>query len=385
VTFVHEALYYATVDEFLTGTFDFVQAGLAAGEPTLVVVPQPRLGLLQTELGLAGVPVRPDRSAVTVDSSMIGGGVLAGAAAGGAARAGGARGEASVRGEAGARNAGGARGEAGARGAVKVRRSRSAVATGGAPPGVWFADMAEVGRNPGRILPWVLRAFADSHPGRVRIIDEPIFLGRAPEELGPCVQHEALINVAFAGSEVTILCPYDTHNLRDMIAYAERTHPIIVTAGRRRPSYDYTDPAKVVALVNRPMREPERVDERMVFDLAGLAGVRRLVAVHAEAAGLAAERVDDLQLAVTEICTNAVMHDGDGLGSVRLWTDAGRVVCEIRGAGQILDIMAGRVNPSPEDPNGRGLLLANRLCDLVQTHTAPTGTMTRLYMRLSAS
>jgi len=88
---------------------------------------------------------------------------------------------------------------------------------------------------------------------------------------------------------------------------------------------------------------------------------------------------------VTEICTNAVTHDGDGLGSVRLWTDADRVVCEIRGAGQILDIMAGRVSPSPEHPNGRGLLLANRLCDLVQTHTAPGGTMTRLYMRLSAS
>ena len=70
--------------------------------------------------------------------------------------------------------------------------------------------MAEVGRNPARILPWVLRAFARRPPGPVRIIGEPIFVGRAEAELGPCVQHEALINVAFAGGPVAILCPYDT-------------------------------------------------------------------------------------------------------------------------------------------------------------------------------
>ena len=45
------------------------------------------------------------------------------------------------------------------------------------------------------------------------------------------------------------------------------------------------------------------------------------------------------------------------------------MVCEIRGAGQIADIMAGRILPVPGRPHGRGLLMANRLCDLVQTHT----------------
>jgi len=138
-------------------------------------------------------------------------------------------------------------------------------------------------------------------------------------------------------------------------------------------------------MVNRPLPEPARVDERLVFDLQGLAGVRRLVAEHALVAGLVPERVDDLQLAVTEICTNAVVHDGDGLGTLRLWTEEDLVVCEVRGAGQISDIMAGRVLPSPERPHGRGLLMVNRLCDLVQMHTGPTGTRTRLSMRLSAN
>src|SRR5512138_3258799 len=39
-----------------------------------------------------------------------------------------------------------------------------------------FIDMAEEGRNPNRIIPWVLRSFVDLHaPRRVRIIGEPIF------------------------------------------------------------------------------------------------------------------------------------------------------------------------------------------------------------------
>ena len=41
---------------------------------------------------------------------------------------------------------------------------------------VRLLDMTEVGRNPGRIIPGVLRAFADAHPGRhVRIIGEHLW------------------------------------------------------------------------------------------------------------------------------------------------------------------------------------------------------------------
>lgn len=301
MTLVHEALYYATVDELLTGTLEFVRAG---DLPTLVAVPEPQLGLLRSSLSSSAVE---------------------------------------------------------------------------------FADMAEVGRNPARILPWVLCAFLDAHPGPVRIVCEPIHVGRSEAELGPCVQHEALINVALTERPVSILCPYDVSQPASVLAFAERTHPVLVSAGQRRPSPSYTDPAQVVAMVNRPLPEPARIDERMVFDLQGLAGVRRLVAEHALVAGLVPERVDDLQLAVTEICTNAVVHDGDGLGSLRLWTEDDLVVCEVRGAGQISDIMAGRILPSPDRPHGRGLLMVNRLCDLVQMHTGPTGTRTRLSMRLSAN
>src|SRR5262245_14360332 len=105
---------------------------------------------------------------------------------------------------------------------------------------VRYVDMADVGRNPNRILPWVLRAFAHEHESRrVNIVGEPIYVGRQSEEIDLCVQHEALINVAFDGMDASILCLYDVAGLADMVGYAEATHPMIVDAGERRASLGY--------------------------------------------------------------------------------------------------------------------------------------------------
>ena len=251
-------------------------------------------------------------------------------------------------------------------------------------PGPVFVDMAEEGRNPNRIIPWVLRAFTNKHAGRVRIVGEPVFVGRPPNEVAPCVLHEALINVAFAEQDMCILCPYDVRQLAHVVPYAERTHPMVRDTRGRRPSTSYTDPYTVVALLNQPLPERRRVDQMVSFDVQGLAGLRRRVGTYADQAGIAADRVADLLLAVTEIATNAVVHAGQ-VATLRIWRESDRVICEIRGAGEISDIMAGRVVPAPESPRGRGLLIANRLCDLVQTHTAPSGTTTRLHMRLSTT
>ncbi|MFG3701069.1 anti-sigma factor RsbA family regulatory protein [Micromonospora sp. NPDC047620] len=100
----------------------------------------------------------------------------------------------------------------------------------GAMDGVRWADMTEAGRNPGRIIPWVLQAFIDEHAGRrVRIIGEPIWAGRSDTEYPACAQHEALINMAFAGRDATILCPYDVAGLDDdVLTDACATHPVLV-------------------------------------------------------------------------------------------------------------------------------------------------------------
>jgi anti-sigma regulatory factor (Ser/Thr protein kinase) len=48
--FRHEALLYAGIDGFLDGTVPFIREGIAAGEPTLVVVDGEKIALLKQEL-----------------------------------------------------------------------------------------------------------------------------------------------------------------------------------------------------------------------------------------------------------------------------------------------------------------------------------------------
>ncbi|SDX91030.1 Anti-sigma regulatory factor (Ser/Thr protein kinase) [Micromonospora pattaloongensis] len=252
---------------------------------------------------------------------------------------------------------------------------------GGDAGQVRFLDMAKAGRNPNRIIPWVLRGFVDEFRGRpVRIIGEPIWPGRAPEEIPLCVQHEALINVALADAPAAVLCPYDANALdAGVLLYTGRTHPVLVEDGERRRHPGYADPYALVALLNLPLPEPTAPAAELTFDRLGLAGVRDLVGDRARRAGLAPRRVVDLQLAVNEIATNAVTH-ADGFGAVRVWQEGLRVLCEVRGPGELTDWMAGRLLPPPDSARGRGLLLANRLCDLVQTYVQPDAITTRLHM-----
>jgi MEDS: MEthanogen/methylotroph, DcmR Sensory domain len=153
-------------------------------------------------------------------------------------------------------------------------------ALGPARDGVRLTDMAEAGRNPGRIIPGVLHAFVDAHPdGRVRIIGEPIWAGRSDVAYPACVQHEALINVAMARHPVTILCPYDVTALRpDVLADAAATHPVLVDGRGRRTSPGYAEPARVVEAFNRPLPAPAEPPRVLLFDWAGLPAVRALVA-----------------------------------------------------------------------------------------------------------
>ena len=106
---------------------------------------------------------------------------------------------------------------------------------------------------------------------------------------------------------------------------------------------------------------------------------------HAVDSGLDKGRLSDLGLAVSEICSNAITHGGPGLATIRMWAEDDRVVYEIRGAGHIATSWPAAPYRRQSVARGRGLIVANQLCDLIQTHTAPTGTVTRLHMLLSAS
>ena len=250
----------------------------------------------------------------------------------------------------------------------------------GREAGVHFADMAEVGANPARIIPaW--QDFLDAYAApsrRVRGIGEPVWPGRSPAELAECQRHEALLNLAFADPSFWLLCPYGTATLDvGVIDEARRTHPIVREHGATRPSRSYPGTDALAAVDTSPLSSPPDDAAVLTFRTGGMGEVRRFVADHAARAGLAPLRVAELVLAADEIGTNSLSHGG-GVGTVAVWGEPGSMVCEVRDRGCIGDPLAGRRRPSVDRNGGRGLWLANRLCDLVQVRSAEGGKVVRL-------
>lgn len=268
---------------------------------------------------------------------------------------------------------------------VAVPGARDAViraALGARAADVSYADMSVDGRNPGRIIPAVLLRFAEEHAGRrVWIVGEPIWAGRSAVEYPACAAHEALINVAFAGRDAAILCPYDTTGLAPgVVRDAYRTHPVMADAVGERPSAEYAAPESVAAAFDRPLPAPPASAHRLRYDRpAELSAVRAFVARRATAAGMPAERVSRLQVAVNELATNTLRHTDAG-GTVTVWPEGGVFVCQVDDTGRLTDPLAGRIPPSPYAMGGRGLVLVNEVVDLVRMHRHPAGLTVRLHL-----
>jgi anti-sigma regulatory factor (Ser/Thr protein kinase) len=118
---------------------------------------------------------------------------------------------------------------------------------------------------------------------------------------------------------------------------------------------------------------------RQEFGLDDLHDVRALVAAAATAAGLSPRRTNDLVVAASELAANSILYGG-GRGLASVWGAEGVTFVEVADAGTITDPAVGRVRPDPTSENGRGLYLANQLCDEVSIHSSATGTRIRLRM-----
>jgi anti-sigma regulatory factor (Ser/Thr protein kinase) len=267
--------------------------------------------------------------------------------------------------------------------AARIGLLRSAL--GGDADRIAFADMAEVGANPARIIPaW--RDFVAGHDvarRRARGIGEPIWTGRTPAELVECQRHEALLNLAFAGVPAWwLLCPYDTTSLgTEVLEEAWRSHPFVTEGGVGLGSTTYRGLEQAAAPFAAPLPDPPGQPSALGFEPASLAELRELVAGHAAAAGLDSDRSADLVLAVDEVASNSLRHGG-GRGTLRIWREDGALVCEVRDAGRIEDPMAGRERPALDRDGGRGLWMVNQLCDLVQLRSFPSGAVVRLHVYL---
>jgi anti-sigma regulatory factor (Ser/Thr protein kinase) len=243
-------------------------------------------------------------------------------------------------------------------------------------PQVRFVDMAELGRNPARLIPaW--RRFVDEHPEAAapRAVAEPVWAARAADELDECYRHEALLNVAFAaGRPFRLMCPYDAASLGDdVLDQVRRSHPKLVEAGCRRPSPSFDPWPDVFA---GTLDEPTVVAGEACFDASSLGEMRARVSGWA-ASVLPSPMAGDLTLAAHEMAVNCVVHGGGG-GCLRYWRQGTAAVVELSSEGCFEDPLVGRVAPDPEGEGGRGMWLANQLCDLVQLRSSPRGSVVRL-------
>jgi anti-sigma regulatory factor (Ser/Thr protein kinase) len=241
-------------------------------------------------------------------------------------------------------------------------------------------DMAQLGRNPGRITPFV-KHFVRRRQGRVRFVGEPIWAGRRPCEIDECVRHEALINLAFEDDGVSILCPYDIERLDDAVLEdAERTHPAVRARGRRRISRRYKGWEDGLAAGSRPLADLGRPHGELAFERSDLRLVRSVVRRQLERVALPRARSHALLLAANEAASNSVAHGGSAGGLLRVWQVGEGIVCEVADSGRIADPLAGRTRPALDAERGRGLWLMNQMCDLVETRSDESGTTVRLHV-----
>jgi len=247
----------------------------------------------------------------------------------------------------------------------------------------WF-DMAEVGANPGRIIPvWAEVVAQATAAGRaLRGVGEPAFLGRRPAEFVECEVHEALIDSAFTpGAPWRLLCPYDRRLPSAVQAGALRTHATWWDAAGGGSGPDYRPPGDGIDLATlpacAPLPPPTEVVLRGEFGLRDVPAVRRTVKQYARSCRLPADQVEDLELAATELASNCIRHGG-GSGSLAMWREPGAAIVEFTCEGRLTDPLAGRRVPDPLADGGMGLYLVQQLCNLVQVRTGPTGTTVRV-------
>jgi hypothetical protein len=248
---------------------------------------------------------------------------------------------------------------------------------------VVMIDLTEAGRNPARILGEVLSRFVEKHPTRpVRMVGEPVWPSRSDVEYPACVQHEALINRAFTGRCITLVCPYDVARLDpDIIADVECTHPELWQDGLAEQASPGYAPEAIWARYNQPLVSDPSAVRYTARSLADLSGARAFTTAYARWFGLSASTTADLQLIASEL-TTAGLARAAGTCRLALWRCNGHVICEARDGGCLDDPLAGRRPYGSEDAGGRGMYVVNAVADLVRTHTSPTETTIHAYLRL---
>lgn len=115
-------------------------------------------------------------------------------------------------------------------------------------------------------------------------------------------------------------------------------------------------------------------------DATGIPVARRVLRTALLSLGLDTGCVDDIELAMTEACTNVLLHAGvDDAFEVSAAVDNWQCVLEVADHGQGFDPGPPPTEPDPESEHGRGLLLMHLLMDELDFISQPAGgTVARL-------
>ena len=215
------------------------------------------------------------------------------------------------------------------------------------------------------------RSTARGHES-IRIVGEVVF--GTPDEYATWTRYESAVNIAFAAAPAWIICPYDLRALPEsVIADAARTHPTI-WSGQRQPCDRYVAPVVLLSQIDESI-PPVAGKPALDVPLSTVAAIRGLV--RATVGDALPERLEDLLLALGEIAANALLY-GRGERRVRLWREAGRVVCDVHDqGGGPADPLSGYLAPAPDATAGMGLWLARHVCDTLAIRTDRRGTTVR--------
>lgn len=248
-----------------------------------------------------------------------------------------------------------------------------------------YAESAFFGRRPAHRVAAFHRYWKRHSPApagtRVRVLAEPVWIGRTSREIAAWTRMEAALNVALAPTTISMICPYDTRILpAAIVASAGSTHPEQIDGLQASPSPEYVDPADFARSCERsPLPDPPA--SAAEFQFAGdLRGLRRFVASRATSHGLTSDRAGMLVQAAGEVGTY-LKRQPAGSAAVRTWEQPGSVVCDFRQPGAaagdpFLGLRPADLEPEPGDE----LWLVSQICDWVEIRSGADGCVIRLYV-----
>lgn len=230
----------------------------------------------------------------------------------------------------------------------------------------------------------VLLDFAAFSPGhRSCVVAEQTLADRTPAEVLDYRRLEAAVNVVFAQHDVDLLCPYDVGSLpRHLLEVGLHTHGALRADGVSSPNDRFGDPHDLLAVLALVVPPPPDATTLHCTTRADLARARRLVHACGAAAGIDADVIGDVALAVTEVLTNALLH-GAAPTLLHVYGEGDTWVCHVHDSGRSpLDPLTGVLPPAEPADHGYGLWLARQLCTAVDVGHDRSGTHVRLHTRV---